>query len=34
MELKTVDEVCDLLKARGFDDSVLQEFRRGESLND
>ena len=33
MELKTVDEVCDLLKARGFDDSVLQEFR-GESLND
>ena len=27
MEFKTVDEVCALLKARGFDDAVLQEFR-------
>ena len=27
MEYKTVDEVCALLKARGFDDAVLQEFR-------
>ena len=32
MEFKTVDEVCGLLEARGFDDSVLQEFR-GESYD-
>ena len=27
MEFKKVDNVCDLLRARGFDDRVTQEFR-------